>query len=123
MHLAISAFVKYKIQEEDSEKVCYECARDHYFFLGAEELDQGGCGLSVRDAVMERIFTVDTTLENPVSNVKEPGSSARSSGGGAGHSGSMGGEKEEGEVGDHGEEGEGERYKFWVKVDIFNVDE
>merc|ERR1719233_1751170 len=28
---------------------------------GAEELDQGACGLSVRDAVMERIFTVDTT--------------------------------------------------------------
>ena len=89
---------------------------------GAEELDQGGCGLSVRDAVMERIFTVDTAIENPVTNVKEAGSSS-ARGGSAGHSGAMGGEKEEGEVGDHGEEGEGERYKFWVKVDIFNVDE
>ena len=29
-----------------------------------------------------------------------------------------GGEKEEGEVGDHGDEGEGERFKFWVRVDL-----
>lgn len=69
---------------------------------GAEELDQGACGLSVRDAVMERIFTVDTTSGQEGSK-------------------SHNGEKEEGEVGDHGEEGE--RYKFWVKVDIFNVDD
>jgi hypothetical protein len=27
-------------------------------------------------------------------------------------------EKEEGEVGEGGEEGEGDRYKFWVKVDL-----
>ena len=59
---------------------------------------------------MERIFTVDTTSGQDPAN-KE---------GGRGHNS---GEKEEGEVGDHGEEGEGERYKFWVKVDIFNVDE
>jgi len=34
---------------------------------------------------------------------------------------SQSGEKEEGEVGDHGEEGDGERFKFWVKVDIFRA--
>ena len=28
---------------------------------------------------------------------------------------------EEGEVGEGGEEGEGERYKFWVKVDLTRV--
>jgi hypothetical protein len=27
---------------------------------GAEELDLDGCGLNVRDAVMEKIFVVDT---------------------------------------------------------------
>ncbi len=34
---------------------------------------------------------------------------------------SQSGEVEEGEVGDHGEEGDGERFKFWVKVDIFRA--
>ena len=28
---------------------------------GAEELDAAGCGLNVRDAVMEKIFVVDTS--------------------------------------------------------------
>merc|ERR1719452_116106 len=62
---------------------------------GAEELDNAGCGLNVRDAVMEKIFVVDTTEEER-GRVKE-------------------GEKEEGEVGG---EGEGERFKFWVRVDL-----
>ena len=31
------------------------------FSKGAEELDVHGCGLNVRDAVMEKIFVVDTT--------------------------------------------------------------
>lgn len=62
---------------------------------GAEELDNAGCGLNVRDAVMEKIFVVDTTEEER-GRAKE-------------------GEKEEGEVGG---EGEGERFKFWVRVDL-----
>ena len=33
------------------------------------------------------------------------------------------GEKEEGEVGDQADEGEGERYKFWVKIDLFKVND
>ena len=47
------------------------------------------------------------------------GGAARCGGGGR----SQSGEKEEGEVGDHGEEeeGDGERFKFWVKVDIFRA--
>ena len=75
---------------------------------GAEELDAAGCGLNVRDAVMEKIFVVDTTPDIE-------GLNGRASGLG------QAGEKEEGEVGDHGEEGDGERFKFWVKVDIFQV--
>ena len=51
---------------------------------------------------MEKIFVVDT------SDAGE-GCSGRLS--------KEGGEKEEGEVGDHGE-GEGERFKFWVRVDL-----
>jgi len=62
---------------------------------GAEELDTAGCGLNVRDAVMEKIFVVDTAEEER-GRAKE-------------------GEKEEGEVGG---EGEGERFKFWVRVDL-----
>jgi len=69
---------------------------------GAEELDAAGCGLNVRDAVMEKIFVVDTSDSGE-------GCSGRLS--------KEGGEKEEGEVGDHGE-GEGERFKFWVRVDL-----
>ena len=70
---------------------------------GAEELDAAGCGLNVRDAVMEKIFVVDTSDSGE---------------GCAGRLGKEGaGEKEEGEVGDHGE-GEGERFKFWVRVDL-----
>jgi len=75
---------------------------------GAEELDAHGCGLNVRDAVMEKIFVVDTSPDME-------GLNGRVSGLG------QVGEKEEGEVGDHGEEGDGERFKFWVKVDIFQV--
>jgi hypothetical protein len=41
--------------------------------------------------------------------------------GGSGSGRSQSGEKEEGEVADHGEEGDGERFKFWVKVDIFRA--
>jgi len=74
---------------------------------GADELDTEACGLNVRDAVMEKIFTVDNTGQD---GGKE---SARSH---------ASGEKEEGEVGDQAEEGEGDRYKFWVKVDIFKVE-
>lgn len=54
---------------------------------------------------MEKIFVVDSSSDQ----------GAVSSGGGACSSTS---EKEEGEV---GEAGEGERYKFWVKVDIMRV--
>ena len=57
---------------------------------------------------MEKIFVVDTTPDIE-------GRNGRASGLG------QAGEKEEGEVGDHGEEGDGERFKFWVKVDIFQV--
>ena len=71
---------------------------------GAEELDAAGCGLNVRDAVMEKIFVVDTSDAGEGCSGKE---------GGRGE----GGEKEEGEVGYHGE-GEGERFKFWVRVDL-----
>ncbi len=77
---------------------------------GAEELDNDGCGLNVRDAVMEKIFTVDNTSGHETQKERE-GEASRV----------QMGEKEEGEVGDQGEEGEGERYKFWVKVDIFKV--
>ena len=31
--------------------------------VGAEELDLDGCGLNVRDAVMEKIFVVDTATQ------------------------------------------------------------
>jgi len=78
---------------------------------GAEELDQVGCGLNVRDAVMEKIFVVDTNDQVVDGDQEVVGSSIKSEGEG-------GSEKEEGEVGDHGEEGEGERFKFWVKVDL-----
>ena len=74
---------------------------------GAEELEAVGCGLNVRDAVMEKIFVVDS-------------SSGEGCGEGAGRGGASpsSSEKEEGEV---GEAGEGERYKFWVRVDIVRV--
>ena len=75
-------------------------------FAGADELDAAGCGLNVRDAVMEKIFVVDTT-------------SCEGEGLGKGVSSNVVSmEKEEGEVGEGGEEGEGDRYKFWVKVDL-----
>ena len=76
------------------------------FVAGADELDAAGCGLNVRDAVMEKIFVVDTS-----SGEGEVGGR-----GGSSNVASM--EKEEGEVGEGGEEGEGDRYKFWVKVDL-----
>ena len=44
-------------------------------------------------------------------------------GGGGGGGGAQSGEKEEGEVGDQADEGEGERYKFWVKIDLFKVND
>jgi hypothetical protein len=34
------------------------------YVAGAEELDQDGCGLNVRDAVMEKIFVVDTATQD-----------------------------------------------------------
>ena len=58
---------------------------------------------------MEKIFVVDS------SNGEACIEGAARSGAGASSSSS---EKEEGEV---GEAGEGERYKFWVKVDIVKV--
>merc|ERR1719474_2381091 len=73
---------------------------------GADELDAAGCGLNVRDAVMEKIFVVDTSTCDGEGIVKGTTSSAVTM------------EKEEGEVGEGGEEGDGDRYKFWVKVDL-----
>ncbi|XP_023332260.1 uncharacterized protein LOC111704281, partial [Eurytemora carolleeae] len=61
---------------------------------GAEELDNDGCGLNVRDAVMEKIFTVDNTSGHETQKERE-GEASRV----------QMGEKEEGEVGDQGEEG------------------
>lgn len=86
---------------------------------GAEELDQDGCGLNVRDAVMEKIFVVDTATNE----TSKEGEEMENGGGGTTTCGGrvQSGEKEEGEVGDHGEEGDGERFKFWVKVDIFRA--
>ena len=75
---------------------------------GADEVDASGSGLNVRDAVMEKIFVVDSS------------SGAGGVGGAGGGPSSSSAEKEEGEVGE-GEAGEGERYKFWVKVDVFEV--
>jgi len=73
---------------------------------GADELDAAGCGLNVRDAVMEKIFVVDTSTCDGEGIGKGTTSSAVTM------------EKEEGEVGEGGEEGDGDRYKFWVKVDL-----
>ena len=75
-------------------------------FSGADELDAAGCGLNVRDAVMEKIFVVDTSSSDAEGLGKGSVNTAASV------------EKEEGEVGEGGEEGEGDRYKFWVKVDL-----
>ena len=55
---------------------------------------------------MEKIFVVDTTSCDSDGMGKGASNSAASM------------EKEEGEVGEGGEEGEGDRYKFWVKVDL-----
>jgi len=73
---------------------------------GAEELDTAGCGLNVRDAVMEKIFVVDTSDSGDC---------------GSGRLSKEGSEKEEGEVADHGEDGE--RFKFWVRVDLTKAGE
>ena len=69
-------------------------------------MDAAGCGLNVRDAVMEKIFVVDTSTCDGEGIGKGATSSAVTM------------EKEEGEVGEGGEEGDGDRYKFWVKVDL-----
>ena len=64
---------------------------------------------------------------NPSRLLQEGEEAEHGVGGGAASCGgggrSQSGEKEEGEVGDHGEEeeGDGERFKFWVKVDIFRA--
>ena len=55
---------------------------------GADELDAAGCGLNVRDAVMEKIFVVDSGDLGP--GVRTGASGEASSSGAA--------EKEEGEV-------------------------
>ena len=55
---------------------------------GADELDAAGCGLNVRDAVMEKIFVVDSGDLAP--GVRTGASGEASSSGAA--------EKEEGEV-------------------------
>lgn len=75
---------------------------------GADDLSSVGCGLNVRDACMEKIFVVESSEclgGGEEGGRSEPGTSSHQ-------------EKEEGEV---GEAGEGERYKFWVKVNLFRV--
>jgi len=126
--------------KKDLFSICYYGKVCPIDTKGAEEIEHDGCGLNVRDAVMEKIFTIDTNcLETaqPVLIGKEvrDNNGSLSDGlrlGGSGCGGSAGvggngvgqsGEKEEGEVGDQVEEGEGERYKFWVKVNIFKVNE
>ena len=85
---------------------------------GADDLDSVGCGLNVRDACMEKIFLVESsTVEGEVEG--GPDSINLVEGDSRGEPGqSTSSEKEEGEV---GEAGEGERYKFWVKVNLFRV--
>lgn len=81
---------------------------------GADELDAVGCGLNIRDAVMEKIFVLDSSETSSGGGE----SSGRNTEQGAGQSGSGSAEKEEGEV---GEAGEDVSYRFWVKVDVVQV--
>lgn len=106
-----------KYANSDRHSICYYGKVCPIDIKGAEELDQAGCGLNVRDAVMEKIFVVDMT-EPQVGVVGGQGGSSCSNLKEAGGCQEDRSEKEEGEVGDHGEEGEGERFKFWVKVDL-----
>merc|ERR1712096_378312 len=91
-----------KFATSDRHSIAYNGKVCPIDIKGAEELDAAGCGLNVRDAVMEKIFVVDT------SDAADCGSGRLSK---------ECGEKEEGEVGDHGK-GEGERFKFWVRVNL-----
>jgi len=97
-----------KFPNSERHSICYNGKVCPIDIKGADELDAAGCGLNVRDAVMEKIFVVDSGDLGP--GVRTGASGEASSSGAA--------EKEEGEV---GEAGEGERYKFWVKVDVSRV--
>ena len=72
----------------------------HFLVVGADELDAVGCGLNIRDAVMEKIFVLDSSETSSGGGE----SSGRSTEQGAGQSGSGPAEKEEGEVGEAGED-------------------
>ena len=68
----------------------------HFLVVGADELDAVGCGLNIRDAVMEKIFVLDSSETSSGGGE----SSGRNTEQGAGQSGSGSAEKEEGEVGE-----------------------
>ena len=81
----------------------------HFLVVGADELDAVGCGLNIRDAVMEKIFVLDSSETSSGGGE----SSGRNTEQGAGQSGSGSAEKEEGEVGEAGED-VSYRQAFWT---------
>ena len=97
-----------KSPNSDRHSICYNGKVCPIDIKGADELDAVGCGLNIRDAVMEKIFVVDSSNTD----------GGRGSSCGMGGASSSSAEKEEGEV---GEAGEGDSYKFWIKVDLFQV--